>query len=102
MGIDYPVLIGEQEGFEAVQAFGMETVLPFTVFADRQGRIVTLKVGELHAGRGRVHPGSGPGRGQRAPGAGGCTPADLGTGSRELAAERARQSRGTAGRAATP
>jgi hypothetical protein len=26
----------------------METVFPFSVFADRQGRIVTLKVGELH------------------------------------------------------
>jgi hypothetical protein len=26
----------------------MDTVFPFTVFADRQGRIVTLKVGELH------------------------------------------------------
>jgi hypothetical protein len=26
----------------------MEPVLPFTVFADRQGRVVTLRVGELH------------------------------------------------------
>lgn len=49
MHIDYPVLIGEQEGLQAVQAFGMETELPFSVFADSQGRIVTLKVGELHA-----------------------------------------------------
>lgn len=48
MHIDYPVLIGEQEGFAAVQAFGMETVLPFTAFTDSQARIVTLKVGELH------------------------------------------------------
>jgi thiol-disulfide isomerase/thioredoxin len=48
MGIDYPVLIGEQDALQAVSAFGMETVFPFTVFADRQGRIVTLKVGELH------------------------------------------------------
>ena len=48
MGIDYPVLIGEQDALEAVGAFGMDTVFPFTVFADRQGRIVTLKVGELH------------------------------------------------------
>jgi hypothetical protein len=30
----------------------MDTVFPFTVFADRQGRIVTLKVGELHADEG--------------------------------------------------
>ncbi len=48
IGIDYPVLIGEQDGLDAVKAFGMETVFPFSVFADAQGRIVTLKVGELH------------------------------------------------------
>ena len=47
-GIDYPVLIGEQGGLAAVSAFGMDTVLPFSVFADRRGRILTLKVGELH------------------------------------------------------
>ena len=47
-GIDYPVLVGDQGGLEAVSAFGMETALPFSVFADRHGRIVTLKVGELH------------------------------------------------------
>jgi thiol-disulfide isomerase/thioredoxin len=46
--IDYPVLVGEKGGLEAVSAFGMDTVLPFTVFADAQGRIVTLKIGELH------------------------------------------------------
>jgi len=48
MGIDYPLLIGEQEGIKAVDAFGMQAVFPFSVFADRQGRIVALKVGELH------------------------------------------------------
>ena len=47
-GIDYPLLIGDQGGLAAASAFGMDTVLPFSVFADRQGRIVTLKVGELH------------------------------------------------------
>jgi thiol-disulfide isomerase/thioredoxin len=46
-GIDYPVLIGDQGGLAAVSAFGMDTVLPFSVFADREGRVVTLKVGEL-------------------------------------------------------
>ncbi|MDE2135836.1 MAG: TlpA family protein disulfide reductase [Gammaproteobacteria bacterium] len=46
--IDYPVLVGEKGGLAAVSAFGMDTVLPFTVFADPQGRIVTVKVGELH------------------------------------------------------
>jgi peroxiredoxin len=48
LGIDYPVLLGEKDGFAVITAFGMDTVLPFSVFADRSGRIVTLKVGELH------------------------------------------------------
>jgi len=48
LGIGYPILVGEQGGLEAVAAFGMDTVLPFTVFADTKGRVVTLKVGELH------------------------------------------------------
>jgi thiol-disulfide isomerase/thioredoxin len=47
-GMDYPVLVGENGGLDAVGAFGMDTVLPFSVFADRSGRIVTLKIGELH------------------------------------------------------
>lgn len=47
-GLDYPLLIGEQDGFEAAQAFGMDLVFPFTVFADSKKRIVALKVGELH------------------------------------------------------
>ena len=49
IGIDYPILMGEQEGYEAAERFGVALVLPFSVFADSQGRIVTLKVGELHA-----------------------------------------------------
>jgi thiol-disulfide isomerase/thioredoxin len=53
MSIDYPVLVGEQDGLDAIAAFGMDTVFPFTVFADRQGRIVTLKIGELHADEAR-------------------------------------------------
>ncbi|HUA24692.1 MAG TPA: TlpA disulfide reductase family protein [Steroidobacteraceae bacterium] len=48
LGIEYPVLVGEKGGLEAVSAFGMDTVLPFTVVADSEGRIVTIKVGELH------------------------------------------------------
>jgi len=47
-GVDYPVLVGEKNGLAAITAFGMDAVLPFSVFADRTGRIVTLKVGELH------------------------------------------------------
>jgi thiol-disulfide isomerase/thioredoxin len=48
LGMSYPVLVGENGGLEAVEAFGMDTVLPFSVFADARGDIVTLKVGELH------------------------------------------------------
>jgi thiol-disulfide isomerase/thioredoxin len=48
MGIDYPVLIGEKEGYAAAESFGVSLVLPFSVFADSRGRIVTLKIGELH------------------------------------------------------
>lgn len=46
--IDYPVLVGEEGGLAAASALGMDTVLPFSVFADAQGHVVTLKVGELH------------------------------------------------------
>ena len=48
-GIDYPVLVGEQGGLAAANAFGMDTVLPFSVFIDRSGRVIALKVGEMHA-----------------------------------------------------
>jgi thiol-disulfide isomerase/thioredoxin len=47
--MSYPLLIGEKGGLEMISALGMDTVLPFSVFADRSGRIVTLKIGELHA-----------------------------------------------------
>ncbi|MGH8327122.1 MAG: TlpA family protein disulfide reductase, partial [Steroidobacteraceae bacterium] len=48
MKIDYPVLIGgENGGLQAIDALGMADVLPFTVFADGQGQILTVKVGEL-------------------------------------------------------
>ncbi|HEY6482789.1 MAG TPA: TlpA disulfide reductase family protein [Steroidobacteraceae bacterium] len=47
-GIDYPVLVDQGRGLNAIAAFGMQAVLPFSVFVDLQGRIVTLKVGELH------------------------------------------------------
>ncbi|HEX9138657.1 MAG TPA: TlpA disulfide reductase family protein [Steroidobacteraceae bacterium] len=46
--INYALLIGEQDGLEAAAKFGMDPVLPFSVFADGQGRIVAVKVGELH------------------------------------------------------
>jgi thiol-disulfide isomerase/thioredoxin len=46
--ISYPLLVGEDQGLDAAQKLGMELVLPFSVFADAQGRIITVKVGELH------------------------------------------------------
>lgn len=46
--INYPLLIGEDSGLAAAEQFGMQMVLPFSVFADAQGRIVALKIGELH------------------------------------------------------
>jgi len=49
-GINYPLLIGEQDGLDAATAFGLGSMgLPFTVFIDRQGRIVTIHLGELQA-----------------------------------------------------
>ena len=46
--LDYTLLVGEEEGLEAAQRFGMELALPFSVFADDHNRIVAIKVGELH------------------------------------------------------
>jgi thiol-disulfide isomerase/thioredoxin len=54
IGIDYPVLIGEKDGTAAIDAFGLDTVFPFTVFADTQGRIFTVKVGELSGDEAKV------------------------------------------------
>ena len=48
-GIQYPLLIGQRAGLAAVRALGMEAVFPFSVFVDARGRIVTLKIGRLHA-----------------------------------------------------
>jgi thiol-disulfide isomerase/thioredoxin len=53
-GITYPLLMGEKDGLAAVNAFGMQTVFPFTVFADSRGDIVAVKVGELHADEARM------------------------------------------------
>ena len=45
---DYPLLMGEKEGAEAAARFGMEVVLPFSIFIDAQDRVIAVKVGELH------------------------------------------------------
>ena len=55
IGLKYPLLIGEQEALDAATAFGVEAVgFPFTIFADRQGRIVAAHVGELTEPEARV------------------------------------------------
>lgn len=49
MHISYPLLIGEQDGFAAADAFGVDASgLPFTVFTDKQGNIIVTHLGELH------------------------------------------------------
>ena len=49
IGIDYPVLIGEQDGLDAINQFGQGSLgFPFTVFTDDQGRIVLFHLGEIH------------------------------------------------------
>ena len=46
--MNYTLLVGEQEGAEAAQRFGVPLVLPFSVFTASDGRVVALKLGELH------------------------------------------------------
>jgi thiol-disulfide isomerase/thioredoxin len=48
MGIDYPILTGEQDGLDAVNKFGQGSIgFPFTVFTDNQGRVVLFHLGEI-------------------------------------------------------
>jgi peroxiredoxin len=46
--LNYPLLIGEEDGLKAAEAFGMGMAFPFSVFVDSQNRILTIKIGELH------------------------------------------------------
>ena len=46
--LDYMSLVGEDDGLEAAQKFGVDLALPFSVFADEHNRIMAVKVGELH------------------------------------------------------
>jgi thiol-disulfide isomerase/thioredoxin len=53
--IDYPILIGEQEGFAAADAFGVHSLgLPFTAFTDNQHRIVLMLMGELTPAKAKI------------------------------------------------
>ena len=57
IGIDYPLLIGEEDGLDAINAFGISAVgFPFTAFTDQNGRIVTVHPGELVAAQADVIP----------------------------------------------
>lgn len=48
--LDYPLLIGEQDGLDALMAFGVESAaFPITVFTDQQRRIVATYPGEITA-----------------------------------------------------
>ena len=49
IGLDYPLLIGEEDGVAAADLFGVATAFPFTIFADAKRRIVAVKIGVLHA-----------------------------------------------------
>jgi thiol-disulfide isomerase/thioredoxin len=47
--ISYPLLIGEEDGMAAMEAFGMKGAgFPFTFFADSKQRIIGMRLGELH------------------------------------------------------
>jgi thiol-disulfide isomerase/thioredoxin len=46
--LNYPLLVGEEDGLAAAEAFGMGMAFPFSVFIDSQNRILTVKIGELH------------------------------------------------------
>lgn len=46
--VGYPILADENAGSAAVARFGIEPVLPFSVFADARGDIVAVRLGELH------------------------------------------------------
>lgn len=46
--VEYPLLVGEEDGLAAAEAFGMGMAFPFSIFVDSQNRILTVKIGELH------------------------------------------------------
>ena len=48
MGVNYPILLAEQEGIAITKAYGNRLgVLPFTVIVDRKGNIVHRQRTEL-------------------------------------------------------
>lgn len=50
MDFNYPVLVGQSDAMDAAASFGVDFfALPFTVFADAQGRLLGVHTGEVHA-----------------------------------------------------
>jgi thiol-disulfide isomerase/thioredoxin len=47
--LSYPLLIGEEDGLEVARSFGVDSLaFPFTIFADSQGHVLAVRLGELH------------------------------------------------------
>jgi len=50
MHISYPLLIGEQDGLNAVDSFGIQAVgFPYSVFVDAHDNVAATYIGELNA-----------------------------------------------------
>ena len=48
-GVQYPILVGQGDAMAVADSFGLDFVgLPFTVFADPDGRIIKAHIGEVH------------------------------------------------------
>ena len=48
MGVEYPILLGDQQGIKVTQEYGNNLgVLPYTVIIDRQGRITARHRNEI-------------------------------------------------------
>ncbi len=53
--IDYPLLVGEDDGLEAARGFGVEAMaFPFTAFVDAAGHVLLVHLGELHEDQARA------------------------------------------------
>ncbi len=53
--ITYPILNGEDDGVQAAASLGVvDLAFPFTVFVDRRGQILVLRLGQLHEDQAKV------------------------------------------------
>lgn len=53
--ISYPILSGEDDGVQVAAALGVaDLALPFSVFVDHRGRILVLRLGQLHDEQAKV------------------------------------------------